>query len=161
MKSQQNAVVPLKKSVSTTVSYTHLDVYKRQRTIQRREKVHPAHYLGKGKIEELKMMINTYDATGIVCDDELSPAQLKNLEKMLETKVMDRTIVILDIFAGRAISGEGKIQVELAQLKYRMSRPVSYTHLGVWSEAYRRGSGNHPAESGIRFRGCLLCTAVP
>ena len=92
------------------------------RTIQRREKVHPAHYLGKGKIEELKMMINTYDATGIVCDDELSPAQLKNLEKMLETKVMDRTIVILDIFAGRAISGEGKIQVELAQLKYRMSR---------------------------------------
>ena len=107
------------------------------RTIQRREKVHPAHYLGKGKIEELKMMINTYDATGIVCDDELSPAQLKNLEKMLETKVMDRTIVILDIFAGRAISGEGKIQVELAQLKYRMSRLT-----GMGASMSRLGGGN-------------------
>ena len=106
------------------------------RTIQRREKVHPAHYLGKGKIEELKMMINTYDATGIVCDDELSPAQLKNLEKMLETKVMDRTIVILDIFAGRAISGEGKIQVELAQLKYRMSRLT-----GMGASMSRLGGG--------------------
>lgn len=89
------------------------------RTTQKREKMHPAHYLGKGKIEELKMMLHTYDATGIVCDDELSPAQMKNLENMLDTKVMDRTIVILDIFAKRAISGEGKIQVELAQLKYR------------------------------------------
>ena len=106
------------------------------RTIQRREKVHPAHYLGKGKIEELKMMIHTYDATGIVCDDELSPAQLKNLEKMLETKVMDRTIVILDIFAGRAISGEGKIQVELAQLKYRMSRLT-----GMGASMSRLGGG--------------------
>ena len=106
------------------------------RTIQHREKVHPAHYLGKGKIEELKMMINTYDATGIVCDDELSPAQLKNLEKMLETKVMDRTIVILDIFAGRAISGEGKIQVELAQLKYRMSRLT-----GMGASMSRLGGG--------------------
>lgn len=92
------------------------------RTVQKRERVHPGHYLGKGKIEELKLMLQTYDASGIVCDDELSPAQLKNLEQMLETKVMDRTIIILDIFAARALSGEGKIQVELAQLKYRLSR---------------------------------------
>lgn len=69
-------------------------------------------------------------------DDELSPAQLKNLEKMLETKVMDRTIVILDIFAGRAISGEGKIQVELAQLKYRMSRLT-----GMGASMSRLGGG--------------------
>lgn len=104
------------------------------RTVQKRERIHPGHYLGKGKIEELQMMLRAYDATGIVCDDELSPAQLKNLEKMLDTKVMDRTIVILDIFAGRAISGEGKIQVELAQLKYRLSRltgmGISMSRLG-------------------------------
>ena len=75
------------------------------RSVQKRERIHPGHYLGKGKIEELKLMLQTYDATGIVCDDELSPAQLKNLEQMLETKVMDRTIVILDIFAARALSG--------------------------------------------------------
>ena len=106
------------------------------RTIQKREKVHPGHYLGKGKIEELKMMLHTYDATGIVCDDELSPAQMKNLENMLETKVMDRTIVILDIFASRAISGEGKIQVELAQLKYRLSRLT-----GMGTSMSRLGGG--------------------
>ena len=92
------------------------------RMIQKRERVHPAHYLGKGKLEELQVMINAYDATGIVCDDELSPAQIKNLEQILNTKIMDRTMVILDIFASRAISKEGKIQVELAQLKYRLSR---------------------------------------
>ena len=123
------------------------------RTIQRREKVHPAHYLGKGKIEELKMMLRTYDATGIVCDDELSPAQLKNLEKMLETKVMDRTIVILDIFAARAISGEGKIQVELAQLKYRLSRltgmGASMSRLG--GGIGTRGPGEKKLETDRRY----------
>ena len=91
------------------------------RIIQKREGVHSGHYVGKGKIEEIRTAINALDATGIVCDDELSPAQLKNLEQMLQTKVMDRTMVILDIFAGRAMSREGKIQVELAQLKYRHS----------------------------------------
>ena len=87
------------------------------RSVQKRERIHPGHYLGTGKIEELKAMLLAYDATGIVCDDELSPAQLRNLEQMLGTKVMDRTIVILDIFAGRAVTSEGKIQVELAQLR--------------------------------------------
>ena len=90
--------------------------------IQNRETVHPGTYIGKGKIEEVRVLMLATDATGIICDDELSPAQLKNLEMMLDTKVMDRTLIILDIFAARATTSEGKIQVELAQLKYRMSR---------------------------------------
>lgn len=92
------------------------------RVIQKREKRHPGHYIGKGKIEEVYLMIKSLDATGIITDDELSPAQMRNLEDMLSTKVMDRTMVILDIFASRAMSNEGKIQVELAQLKYRLTR---------------------------------------
>lgn len=67
------------------------------RMIQKRESIHAAHYLGKGKIDELKNLINQLDATSIVCDDELSPAQLKNLSDMLKIKVIDRTILILDI----------------------------------------------------------------
>ena len=92
------------------------------RVIQKREKRHPGHYIGKGKVEEVKMMITALDATGIITDDELTPAQMRNLEYMLGTKVMDRTMVILDIFASRALSNEGKIQVELAQLKYSLTR---------------------------------------
>lgn len=90
--------------------------------IQKREKIHPGTYVGTGKVAEIEELIAQTGATGIVCDDELSPAQLKNLEMMLDTKVMDRTLIILDIFAARATTSEGKIQVELAQLKYRMSR---------------------------------------
>lgn len=90
--------------------------------IQSREQFHPATYIGKGKLDEIRVLIDELDATGIVCDDELSPAQLKNLEDELNTKVMDRTMVILDIFAARANTSEGKIQVEMAQLKYRMTR---------------------------------------
>ena len=70
--------------------------------IQNRENIHPGTYLGKGKIQELKEMVWESGATGVVCDDELSPAQLKNLEDALDTKVMDRTMIILDIFAARA-----------------------------------------------------------
>lgn len=106
------------------------------RMTQNRERIHPGTYIGKGKIEELKMYIETMEATGIVCDDELSPAQLKNLEDELQTKVMDRTLVILDIFAGRALTKEGKIQVELAQLKYRSARLV-----GLRSSLSRLGGG--------------------
>ena len=87
--------------------------------IQAREAVHPGTYLGKGKPEELREMLIETNATGMICDDELSPAQLNNLEQILDCKVIDRTLLILDIFAGRAVSSEGKIQVELAQLKYR------------------------------------------
>ena len=90
--------------------------------IQKRELIHPGTYVGTGKVAEIAELLEHTGATGIVCDDELSPAQLKNLETMLNTKVMDRTLIILDIFASRARSSEGKIQVELAQLKYRLSR---------------------------------------
>ena len=92
------------------------------KVIQNREAMHPGTYVGKGKIEEIKEFLWELDATGIVCDDELSPAQMNNLTELLETKVMDRTLVILDIFAGRASTSEGKIQVELAQLRYRQSQ---------------------------------------
>ena len=92
------------------------------RVIQKRELVHPGTYVGKGKIEEIRELLWELDATGIVCDDELSPAQMNNLTDILDVKVMDRTMVILDIFAGRASTSEGKIQVELAQLRYRASR---------------------------------------
>ena len=87
--------------------------------IQRRENIHPGTYIGKGKIDEVRMLLWETDATGIICDDELSPAQLNNLQQELDCKVMDRTLLILDIFARHATSREGKIQVELAQLKYR------------------------------------------
>ncbi len=90
--------------------------------IQRRAAVHPGTYIGRGKIDEVRMLAEAEEATGIICDDELSPAQLNNLQQELGCKVMDRTLVILDIFAGRAQSREGKIQVELAQLKYRAAR---------------------------------------
>lgn len=104
--------------------------------MQSRESVHPATYLGKGKLEELKEIIYNLDATGVICDDELTPAQLNNLERELECKVMDRTMVILDIFAGRARTSEGKIQVELAQLKYRAARLV-----GMRASLSRLGGG--------------------
>lgn len=90
--------------------------------IQNRERIHPGTYVGTGKVSEIKEMLATTGATGIVCDDELSPAQMKNLEDLLDTKVMDRTLVILDIFAAHASTSEGKIQVELAQLRYSMTR---------------------------------------
>ena len=92
------------------------------KVIQPRDAYHPATYIGKGKLEEVRSLIEETGATGIICDDELSPAQLRNLEDALGTKVMDRTMVILDIFASRATTSEGKIQVEVAQLKYRSTR---------------------------------------
>ena len=106
------------------------------RMIQNRENIHPGTYLGKGKIEEVKERLWETGATGVVCDDELTPAQLRNLEKALDTKVMDRTMVILDIFASRANTRERKIQVELAQLKYRAARLV-----GLRSSLSRLGGG--------------------
>lgn len=106
------------------------------RLIQNREQIHPGTYIGKGKIKELKDLAWELDATGVVCDDELSPAQLRNLEQELDVKVMDRTLIILDIFASRATTSEGKIQVELAQLKYRLARLV-----GLRSSLSRLGGG--------------------
>lgn len=104
--------------------------------IQNREAIHPGTYIGKGKIEETRELVDELGATGVVCDDELSPTQLRNLEEMLGTKVMDRTLVILDIFAKRATTSEGKIQVELAQLKYSLARLV-----GLRSSLSRLGGG--------------------
>lgn len=104
--------------------------------IQNREKIHSATYIGKGKIEEVKDLVFETDATGVICDDELSPAQLRNLEDALQTKVLDRTILILDIFANRATTREGKLQVEMAQLKYRSTRLV-----GLRNSLSRLGGG--------------------
>ena len=106
------------------------------RIIQNREQIHPGTYVGKGKLDEIKNLLWETDATGIICDDELSPAQLGNLQDALDTKVMDRTLIILDIFAERASTNEGKIQVELAQLKYRQSRLV-----GLGKSLSRLGGG--------------------
>ncbi|MBR5739639.1 MAG: GTPase HflX [Lachnospiraceae bacterium] len=92
------------------------------KVIQVREAVHPGTYVGSGKIEEIRELLRETGADGIVTDDELSPAQMKNLEDTLDVKVLDRTVLILDIFAGRAVTREGKLQVELAQLRYRMTR---------------------------------------
>lgn len=104
--------------------------------VQSRESIHPGTYIGKGKIDEVRELVEETNATGVVCDDELSPAQLKNLEDALQTKVLDRTILILDIFAGRASTKEGKIQVELAQLRYRSTRLV-----GLRNSLSRLGGG--------------------
>lgn len=104
--------------------------------MQFRDKPHPVTYVGSGKIEEIRGLIEEQHATGIVCDDELSPAQMQNLTDILKVKVMDRTMVILDIFAQRAVSKEGQLQVELAQLRYTAS------HLtGMWRFLSRQGGG--------------------
>ena len=106
------------------------------RVIQKREAVHPVTYVGKGKLLELKEVLWETEATGIVCDDELTSVHLHNLERELECKVIDRTLLILDIFAARAVSSEWKIQVELAQLKYRAARLV-----GLRDSLSRLGGG--------------------
>lgn len=105
------------------------------RVIQNLEHINNATYVGSGKVQELKDFIWENEADTIVCDDELSPAQYKNLEDELNVKVMDRTLIILDIFAGRAKSAEGKIQVELAQLRYRSTRLIGMRNLS------RQGGG--------------------
>ena len=106
------------------------------RVMQTREAMHPGYYVGTGKVEEIKMAVRAFDATGIVCDDELTPSQMNNLERELECKIMDRTMVILDIFAARANTSEGKIQVELAQLRYRAAKLV-----GMGTSLSRLGGG--------------------
>ena len=103
---------------------------------QNLEYVNGTTYLGSGKLEELKTMLVALDATGIVCDTELTPVQMKNLSNLLDVKIMDRTMVILDIFAARANTREGKIQVELAQLKYNSTMLV-----GLRSSLSRLGGG--------------------
>lgn len=106
------------------------------KVVQNRERVHSGTYIGKGKIQEVKDLIAECQADCVVCDDELTPAQYHNLQEMLEVKVIDRTVMILDIFAKRASTSEGKLQVELAQLRYRASHLI-----GGRSELSRLGGG--------------------
>ena len=94
--------------------------------LQRVDRINPGLYIGTGKTEEIKELIHTHEATGVVFDDELSPIQMRNLAEALEVKVMDRTMIILDIFASRARSKEGKLQIEMAQLKYQSSRLIGF-----------------------------------
>jgi GTP-binding protein HflX len=114
---------------------------------QRREQPHPNTYLGPGKVAEAKAAAQACDANVIACDDELTPRQERNLEQELGIPVVDRTTVILDIFAAHAASAEGKLQVELAQLEYNLARMR-----GLWSHLERLGGGigtRGPGESQI------------
>jgi GTP-binding protein HflX len=113
---------------------------------QRREHPHPTTYLGAGKLEELKAELGRADANLVACDDELSPRQERNLETALGLPVIDRTAIILDIFASHAHSAEGKLQVELAQLEYNLARMR-----GLWSHLERLGAGR--MDGGIGTRG--------
>lgn len=123
------------------------------RVIQNRENASPATYVGKGKIEEIEAYARAQGATGIVCDDELSPSQMRNLSEALEPlRVLDRTMVILDIFADHASSSEGKLEVELAQLKYRAARIRSLA--GSFDRQYgmgMRGPGEKKLETDRRL----------
>jgi GTP-binding protein HflX len=117
------------------------------RAIQHRDTPHPNSYLGPGKLEELKTELKAADANVVACDDELTPRQERNLEKALEIPVVDRTAVILDIFADHAHTAEGKLQVELAQLEYNLARMR-----GLWTHLERLGGGigtRGPGESQI------------
>ena len=116
--------------------------------VQHREQPHPNHYLGQGKVEELKELIKEADANVVVADDELTPRQERNLEKALDVPVLDRTAVILDIFAGHAHTAEGKLQVELAQLEYNMARMR-----GLWTHLERLGAGRGVGGIGTRGPG--------
>jgi GTP-binding protein HflX len=114
--------------------------------VQHRERPHPNTYLGPGKVEELKATLKRADANVVACDDELSPRQERNLEEALGVPVIDRTAVILDIFADHAHSAEGKLQVELAQLEYNLARMR-----GLWTHLERLGAGR--IDGGIGTRG--------
>jgi GTP-binding protein HflX len=126
------------------------------RLAQKRETVHIGHYFGKGKVEELKELISLTGANGVIADDELSSTQMRTLGDLLDVKVMDRTLIILDIFAGRARSAEGKLQVELARLKYNLSHLTglgkSLSRLGGGGGiGARRGSGEKKLELDRRY----------
>jgi GTP-binding protein HflX len=117
-------------------------------TVQHRDRPHPNLYLGPGKVSELKPLLKAADANLLVTDDELTPRQQRNLESELDIPVLDRTAVILDIFATHAHSAEGKLQVELAQLEYNMARMR-----GLWTHLERLGAGRGVGGIGTRGPG--------
>ena len=116
--------------------------------VQKRDQPHPNLYLGPGKASELKPLLKQADANLVVADDELTPRQQRNLEAELDVPVLDRTAVILDIFAGHAHTAEGKMQVELAQLEYNMARMR-----GLWTHLERLGAGRGVGGIGTRGPG--------
>ncbi|MEA2133108.1 MAG: GTPase, partial [Solirubrobacteraceae bacterium] len=116
--------------------------------VQHREKPHPNLYLGSGKVDELKPLLKAADANLVAVDDELTPRQERNLEEALGMPVIDRTAVILDIFAGHAHTADGKLQVELAQLEYNMARMR-----GLWTHLERLGAGRGVGGIGTRGPG--------
>lgn len=118
------------------------------RMVQNRNGIKPGTYIGKGKLEELRQLIQDTSADTVVCDDELSPAQLANLQEALQCKVIDRTVMILDIFASHASTSEGKLQVELAQLRYRATRLT-----GLGTSLSRIGGGAAGSSGGIGTKG--------
>jgi len=109
--------------------------------VQRRRKVDPSHYIGKGKVSQLAELCKDKEIDVVICDDDLAPAQVSNLEKIIDTKVIDRSELILDIFAARAKTAQAKLQVELAQLEYTRPRLKR-----MWSHLSR-------IEGGIGTRG--------
>src|SRR3954451_13686340 len=115
---------------------------------QKRDKPHQNLYLGPGKAAELKPLIKRFDANLVVADDELTPRQQRNLEAELDVPVLDRTAVILDIFASHAHTAEGKMQVELAQLEYNMA-----SMRGLWTHLERLGAGRGVGGIGTRGPG--------
>ena len=137
--------------------------------IQNRERMHPGTYVGKGKIEEIRALAEEKEATGVVCDDELTPAQLRNLSDMLELKVMDRTLVILDIFAARASTSEGKIQVELAQVQrhrevtreQRVRNKVPVAAIVGYTNAGKSTLLNALTDAGVKEEDQLFATLDP
>jgi hypothetical protein len=118
------------------------------RTVQKLERIHAGHYVGKGKLAEIKAERGALDYSVVIFDDELSPSQQRTLEDVLKVKVLDRTALILDIFALHATSREGKLQVELAQMEYLLPR---YRHLEIngllaFSRVGVKGGGFAPAD---------------
>ena len=125
------------------------------RVIQNLERIDNRTYVGSGKVEEIRMIIKDTEADGIICDDELTPAQLANLGELLDTKIIDRTLLILDIFTQRAATREGQMQVELAQLEYRLTRlrglPGELSRQGAAVGTHTRGAGETKLEMDRRY----------
>jgi GTP-binding protein HflX len=107
-----------------------------ERVVQRRGPIHPGTFVGKGKLEELRGVVEAADGDMVIFDDDLSPAQIRNLEKALQRKVVDRSELILDVFARRARTREARLQVELAQLEYALPRLT-----GLWRHLERQAGG--------------------